>query len=82
MLNLAGVVKGKQLGAHRPWIIVGSFIFAAIATPSGDPFTMTFMAVPMVVLFVISEIIARLNDRRRAPQHQSPDLDPDEASPL
>ena len=41
-------------------------MFAAIATPSGDPFTMTFMAVPMVVLFVISEVIARFNDRRRA----------------
>ena len=48
MLNLAGVVTGKQLGAHRPWIIVGIFVFAAVATPSADPFTMTFMAVPML----------------------------------
>mgnify|MGYP006172165745 CR=1 FL=1 len=34
MLNLAGVVSGKSLGAHRPWIIVGIFVFAAVATPS------------------------------------------------
>ena len=48
LLNLAGILKGKTLGAYRPWIIVGVFIFAAIATPSADPFTMTLMAVPMV----------------------------------
>lgn len=82
LLNLAGIVKGKSLGAHRPWMIVGTFIFAAVMTPSGDPFTMTFMAVPMVVLFLISEVIARYNDRRRAGRSVNAGLSPDEASPL
>ncbi|KAA1429356.1 twin-arginine translocase subunit TatC [Nocardioides antri] len=82
MLNLAGIVKGKTLGAHRPWIIIGTFVFAAVITPSGDPFTMTFMAVPMVVLFAISEVIARLNDRRRDKHALNAGLSPDEASPL
>jgi sec-independent protein translocase protein TatC len=82
LLNLAGVVKGKALGAHRPWIIIGTFVFAAVITPSGDPFTMTFMAVPMLVLFAISEIIARLNDRRRDKRNLNAGLSPDEASPL
>ncbi len=66
LLNLAGVISGAALGAYRPWIIVGTFVFAAIATPSADPFTMTIMAVPMVVLFLVSEVIARSNDKRRA----------------
>ena len=82
LLNLAGVLSGKSLGAHRAWIIVGTFIFAAIATPSGDPFTMTFMAVPMVLLFLLSEVIARVNDRRRARRNRIADLSPEEASPL
>ncbi|GAA1535299.1 twin-arginine translocase subunit TatC [Nocardioides humi] len=82
LLNMAGILKGKTLGAHRPWMIVGTFIFAAIMTPSGDPFTMTFMAVPMVVLFLISEVIARLNDRRRAGRTINAGLSPDEPSPL
>ena len=81
MLNLAGVVTGKALGGYRPWIIVGTFIFAAIATPSADPFTMTFMAVPMVVLFFVSEVIARWNDRRRARKNSSRTSSPDEVSP-
>lgn len=82
LLNLAGILKGKTLGAYRPWMIVGVFIFAAIATPSADPFTMTLMAVPMVVLFLVSEVIARYNDRRRARNNPFTDLSPDEVSPL
>ena len=82
MLNRAGVVSGKSLGAHRPWIIVGIFVFAAIATPSADPFTMTFMAVPMVILFLISEVIARAHDRRKAARSANAGLSPDELSPI
>ncbi len=82
LLNLAGIVKGRTLGAYRPWIIVGIFVFAAAATPSTDPFTMTLMAVPMVVLFLVSEVIARVHDRRVAARKPGAGLSPDEASPL
>jgi sec-independent protein translocase protein TatC len=80
LLNFAGVISGKQLAQYRAWIIVGTFVFAAVATPSADPFTMTFMAVPMVALFLVSEVIARLNDRRRAARSPNAGLSPDEAS--
>jgi sec-independent protein translocase protein TatC len=65
MLNLAGVVSGKALGRYRPWIVIGTFVFAAVATPSTDPFSMLFLAIPMLVLFLVAEVIARLVDRRR-----------------
>lgn len=73
LLNLAGVVKGRQLGEYRPWIVIGVFLFAAVATPSTDPISMLFLAVPMTLLFLISEILARLIDRRRA--GSEPDYD-------
>jgi sec-independent protein translocase protein TatC len=82
LLNLAGIVSGKTLGAYRPWIVIGIFVFAAAATPSTDPFTMTLMAVPMVVLFFVSEVIARLHDRRKASRRPGAGLSADEASPL
>ena len=82
LLNLAGVLPGKALGAHRAWIIIGSFVFAAIATPSTDPFTMLFLAVPMVALFGISEVIARTLDRRKAERDPAAGLGDDELSPL
>ncbi len=82
LLNLAGVLKGSALGAHRPWIVIGTFVFAAVATPSTDPFTMLFLAVPMVALFGISEVIARALDRRRAERDPAAGLGDDELSPL
>jgi sec-independent protein translocase protein TatC len=65
LLNLAGIVSGKALGRYRPWIILGTFVFAAVATPSTDPISMLLLAIPMLVLFLLSEVIARIVDRRR-----------------
>ncbi len=81
LLNLAGVVSGKALGRYRPWIIVGTFVFAAVATPSTDPFSMMMLAIPMLVLILISEVIARLIDHRRG-RDAADEWDDDVASPL
>ncbi|WP_292678633.1 twin-arginine translocase subunit TatC [Nocardioides sp.] len=82
MLNLAGVVSGKTLGRYRPWIVIGTFVFAAVATPSTDPFSMLFLAVPMLVLFLVAEVIARLIDRRRGRTDPLAQVGDDELSPL
>lgn len=79
LLNLVGVVSGKQLAAYRPWIIVAIFVFAAVATPSTDPLTMLFLAVPMTILYGVSEVIARLLDRRKTARART-GADDDEAS--
>ena len=81
LLNLAGVVSGRTLGRYRPWIIVGTFVFAAVATPSTDPFSMLMLAIPMVGLFMVSEVIARMVDRRRNRVSYA-GLDDDEASDI
>jgi sec-independent protein translocase protein TatC len=83
MLNLAGIVSGKQLGRYRPWIILGTFVFAAVATPSTDPFSMTMLALPMLVLFIVAEIIARFVDRARGRgESRTGQWGDDEVSPL
>lgn len=84
MLNLAGVVKARQLARWRSWIIFGTFVFAAVATPSTDPITMLLLALPMVVLFLLSELIARVVDHRRGIGGDSDyaDYDDDEMSPI
>jgi sec-independent protein translocase protein TatC len=84
MLNLAGVVKARTLAKYRGWIIFLTFVFAAVATPSTDPITMLLLAFPMVVLFMISEVICRIIDRRRG-RNLDPDyddFDDEEASPI
>lgn len=82
MLNLAGIVSGAALGKYRPWIIIGTMVFAAVATPSTDPFSMLMLALPMLVLFAIAEVIARTVDRLRRRRAAEVALSDDEASPL
>jgi sec-independent protein translocase protein TatC len=81
LLNRLGVVSSRQLKAARPWTIIGIFVFAAVATPSTDPLTMLFLAIPMTLLYGISELIARVTDRRR--EREVPDeIGDDEIAPL
>ncbi len=65
LLNLVGVLTVARLSKVRAWVIFGMFVFAAVATPSTDPVTMLLLAVPMTVLYLLSELIARFIERRR-----------------
>ncbi|RJK93172.1 twin-arginine translocase subunit TatC [Vallicoccus soli] len=85
-LNLVQIVSARALlGAWRP-VVLGSFVFAAVATPSGDPVTLCALALPMLVLYFIATGICFLLDRRR--KHQLIDgvdyseLADDEAAPM
>jgi sec-independent protein translocase protein TatC len=83
LLNFAGVVSGQALGKYRPWIIIGTMVFAAVATPSTDPFSMLMLAIPMLCLFLISEVIARVSDRVRGRgAHRTDQWADDQISPL
>jgi sec-independent protein translocase protein TatC len=66
MLNIVGVVKARQLSKARIYVIFGTFVFGAIATPSTDPFSMLALALPMSLLFMAAEAIAHVLDRRKA----------------
>ena len=85
MLNLVGVLSAARLRRWTRAIIFGIFAFAAIATPSQDPFTMLALAIPMCLLFGIALGVATVHDRRAARRGDSSDyahLGDDELSPL
>lgn len=65
LLNFSGILTGAKIAAAWRWIILGSFVFGAVATPNGDPVGMTIVAIPMIVLSAIALGVALLNDRRR-----------------
>ncbi|MFP5416531.1 MAG: twin-arginine translocase subunit TatC [Actinomycetes bacterium] len=65
-LNLMGVVSAAALGSARSYVMFGCAVFAAAATPGGDPFSMIALAIPMMLLFLLAELICRFNDKRRA----------------
>ena len=59
-LLIAGVIKTTQLRHFRRWAIVGIVVFAAVITPSQDPYSLFFMAAPMYLFYEMSIIIGRL----------------------
>lgn len=84
MLNLAGVASARKLLSWWRSVILMVFVFTAIVTPTPDPFGMTALAIPMIVLYFAAVGAAFINDgvrRRRAAKAQA-EVPDDEASPL
>ena len=59
-----GVVTGDWLARKRKVVIVGSFILAAVLTPP-DALTQIIMAVPLIILYELSIVLARIVGRKR-----------------
>lgn len=66
MLNILGVIPARYLSKYRTYVIFGTFVFGAVATPSTDPFSMLALAAPMTLLFLAAEVIAHVLDHRKA----------------
>lgn len=66
LLNAARVLSATKLASWRRAEIFGVFVFAAVITPSQDPFTMCAMAIPMVILYEVAVLVAKAHDRRVA----------------
>ncbi len=82
-LNLAGVLSARKLASWWRWVVLGVVIFAAAATPTGDPFNLALLAVPMLVLMLLAWVVCWLNDRRRSRRRSAePQWADDETSPL
>jgi sec-independent protein translocase protein TatC len=62
-LLMVRVVSTQQLRSIRRWMIVGIVTFAAVITPSSDPFSLFFMAVPMYIFYEIAIVIGRVMKR-------------------
>jgi len=81
-LNQAGVISYARLARCRRGIVFGLFAFAGIATPGGDPISMTALAATLCVLFEVAIQICRLHDRRAARRDGWAALSDDEPAPL
>lgn len=59
-LQLAGALTSAGLRHFRRWAILLIVIFAAVITPSSDPFSMMALAVPMVLFYEGAIVVGRL----------------------
>lgn len=54
-----GLIDANLLKRYRKHAVVGNTVLAAAITPSPDPFTMVMLAVPLIVMYELSIVIAR-----------------------
>lgn len=54
-----GLVDYQSLVKFREYFLVGNLVLSAVITPSGDPFTMVLMALPLQLLYEGSILVAR-----------------------
>lgn len=63
-LTRIGIIRPAALARQRKYVILGIFVLSAILTPP-DVFSQVLMAIPLLVLFEVSLLIARLARPRR-----------------
>jgi sec-independent protein translocase protein TatC len=84
MLNIFDMLEAKAITSRWRLVVLITFAFSAIATPTGDPVNMTLLAAPVLLLISAATFIAWLNDKRRARKRKEDPvqgLSDDEASP-
>lgn len=79
LLARVGLATAAGMAAKRKYAIVGVFIVAAIFTPP-DPLSQVSLAVPILVLYEISILMAKMVEKKRAQAEAEDDfnLDADE----
>jgi sec-independent protein translocase protein TatC len=62
-LAKVGIVSSRQLRGFRRYAILVIAVFAAVITPSQDPYTMFAMMLPMVIFYEAAILVIRLMKR-------------------
>jgi len=57
------IVNSRMLSRQRRWAILLIFIAAAVLTPSPDALSQILMAIPLLFLYEVSIVVARLAER-------------------
>lgn len=59
-LQLVGILRSKQLSGFRRYAIVFIFVFVAVITPSGDPYSLLALSLPMWLFYEGAILTGRL----------------------
>lgn len=67
------VVSAEFLTKNRRWAIVIGLVLAAVITPTGDPFNMSLVAVPLLGLYELTIVVVRFAGRQSTVEHARED---------
>ena len=62
-----GILSSKWLAARWKWAVILAFVLGAVITPTLDPVNQTLIALPLIVLYLLSILLARLFEKRKEP---------------
>jgi len=65
-----GILDYKKLSDFRMYAVVANLIIAAVITPTGDPFTLSLVAVPLQLLYELSTLIAWFWHKKEAAEEE------------
>jgi sec-independent protein translocase protein TatC len=60
-----GLVSPSTLAKNRKFAVLFAFILGAVLTPTPDAFNQTLMAVPIIILYEIGILIAKILYRKK-----------------
>ena len=66
LLGLLGILKKSFLREYKKHAVVVLLISAAIITPSGDPFTLMLVFIPLYVLYELSILVVKDKPKKEA----------------
>jgi sec-independent protein translocase protein TatC len=67
LLARMGVVNARMLAKNRKYAILGAFVAGAVLTPTPDAFNQALMAGPLIILYEVGIVCARIFGRKPAP---------------
>jgi sec-independent protein translocase protein TatC len=66
LMAKVGWVDAPFLKRYRKWAFLGAFVFAALLTPTPDPFNQCLMALPMYVFYEVGIVSAGFFNKKKA----------------
>ncbi|RCK24821.1 preprotein translocase subunit TatC [Thalassospira profundimaris] len=79
LMARAGIVTADGLARRRKYAVVIAFVFAAILTPP-DLISQVGLGIPIIILYEISIVMARISERKKRQAAENDDDDEDDPS--
>ena len=76
LMATLGLVNAVTLRRHWKWALVGSFVVAAILTPTPDPFNQAIMAAPMYAFYEMGIVGAKIFGKKNPASEEAPAVSP------
>jgi len=71
-LAMIGLVSAEFLSKYRRHAIVVNTLLAAVITPTGDPFNLALMAIPMCLFYEVGIVLARILGKKKPAEAPAP----------